>query len=84
MIRLTIVGNRYQAARFAADRGIPAVFESEIRGHTAAAPGELPQPTAITVLVVDSTYMDQCFAWWDERHKAGPTSTGLCIGVADH
>lgn len=66
MIRCIIRGNRFQAARVAADRGIPFVFHHEARGETR---GDVPDD-----------YLDLLVRWYTET-KFKKMLSGFPVGT---
>ena len=54
MLHVIVKGNKFQAARAAADRGIPFVFQEELRGLW-------------TVGLVSDAHQDKVAAWFSSK-----------------
>jgi len=65
MLSLIVKGNRFEAARAAADRGIPAVFKVETNSET--------------VLLVGDQHEEAVALWFCEDSYPAPYPVGACL-----
>ena len=65
MLSLIIKGSKFQAAKAAADRGIPAVFKTETKGET--------------VLLVGDQHEAKVAVWFCEDSYPAPYPVGACL-----